>query len=176
MRKGQKMPEEVKRKIGDANRGGPGRGTGWHHSEETKQKIGTANKGRTRKSWSDRIGDKNPNWKGGKAYYHNSHVWVREKLNLPKGAKVACTICGTVGPVTVHNKSRKYKRQLSDWVVCCRKCHKQLDREYRAKHGIPHAKGWKHSEKMSEAHSGKTLSEVHKRNISKSLLRRNKTK
>lgn len=52
------------------------------------------------------------------------HQWVRRKLGTPH----LCTVCGiTNGKFQWANKSGEYKRDLSDWIRLCIKCHRKYD-------------------------------------------------
>lgn len=64
-------------------------------------------------------------WKGdevGKAALHN---WVERKLGKPR----KCEHCGTeeASHYDWANKSQEYKRDLTDWMRLCRKCHAKYD-------------------------------------------------
>lgn len=122
--------------------------TGKKHSEETKKKIGLSNSialtGRTlSETHKNNIkktiiklgnkppllkGDKSPLWKGDDVQYSGLHDWV--VLNLGKPSK--CDHCGTESNRKYHwaNKSREYKRNISDWIRLCVPCHIKYDKEY----------------------------------------------
>lgn len=66
-------------------------------------------------------------WKGENVSYRNLHRWVERLIGKPN----KCTECGKVGyERQMHwaNKSRTYKRELTDWVRLCVKCHRAYDR------------------------------------------------
>ena len=72
-------------------------------------------------------GEKHWSWKGDKVQYRALHQWVVNNLGQPD----TCENCGKKG--TGHNmhwanKSRLYKRKLTDWVRLCPKCHGAYDR------------------------------------------------
>lgn len=101
-------------------------------SEETKEKIRKAKtgvpspaKGRP----SSIANEKHPNWKGDFVSYSGMHYWVSRKLGKPD----ACEHCPKKGlkgrQIHWANKSHQYKRELSDWLRLCAKCHKAYDRE-----------------------------------------------
>lgn len=98
-------------------------------------------KGRKRLYYRD---ENNPNWKGDDADYYNKHEWVIVRLGRP----TTCERCGKTG-LTGHkihwaNKSRTYKRELSDWMRLCASCHRVYDskpRKGKKYKGISCAKG-----------------------------------
>lgn len=66
------------------------------------------------------------NWKGEKASYHAVHAWVYRHRGRPQ----KCEHCGTTEDRAYHwaNKSKKYKRELSDWIRLCVPCHSKHDK------------------------------------------------
>lgn len=66
------------------------------------------------------------NWKGDKASYHAMHAWVARHRGKPQ----KCEHCGTTEKRMYHwaNKSRRYKRDLTDWIRLCRPCHSKYDK------------------------------------------------
>lgn len=115
--KGRKHSEETKIKM--RKKHSP-------FSEETKRKMSLAHKGKPREK---RRGEKNPNWKGNKVTYKSLHDWVRYYRGTPK----KCEHCGNENlrhrQYNWANKSHKYKRELSDWIRLCCKCHWKYDRK-----------------------------------------------
>ena len=88
-------------------------------SEEWRKKISEALRG-----------EKSYNWTGGRVKYSALHKWVGKWLK--KGE--ACEHCGKKpkrkdGKTTLQwaNKSRKYLRDLSDWILLCPRCHCEYD-------------------------------------------------
>ena len=84
-----------------------------------------------------------PNWKGdlvGKTALHN---WVERKLGKPR----ICEHCKTKNSKKYEwaNKSRLYKRELSDWMRLCTKCHSIYDYHERHKKWAEavRKRGWK---------------------------------
>lgn len=71
------------------------------------------------------IGNK-AHWKGENIGYQQLHVWIRKQLGKPK----RCEHCGR-SKIRLEwaNKSRKYKRTLTDWIALCSKCHSAYDRK-----------------------------------------------
>ena len=65
--------------------------------------------------------------------YVNLHYWVKRHLGTPE----VCEHCGKSGlsGVQIHwaNKSGEYKRELSDWLRLCTKCHKKYDSQLTTK-------------------------------------------
>lgn len=76
---------------------------------------------------NDISGNKHPRWKGEKVSYRNLHRWVEREMGKPD----TCSQCNLSGlrERQIHwaNKSRYYKRELSDWLRLCAKCHKAYD-------------------------------------------------
>ena len=75
-----------------------------------------------------RIGGLNPAWKGDNVGYNALHKWVGNKLGTPN----ACESCEKTG-LTGHkihwaNKSKKYLRDVNDWLRLCAKCHMKYDK------------------------------------------------
>jgi len=68
-------------------------------------------------------GKNNPMWKGDKVSYISLHQWVRWHLPKPE----LCRHCNLVAPYDVANISQEYKRDMSDWIWLCRKCHIKQD-------------------------------------------------
>lgn len=108
----------------------------YKHSEERKLEISLGLIGRPTtqkqiKSLSSRWGeeDKSPLWKGDNVGYGAVHSWIRKKLGNP----CKCNSCqkDNLRSRQYHwaNISHKYKRELSDWVRLCVKCHSLYDRD-----------------------------------------------
>lgn len=75
-------------------------------------------------------GEHHFNWKGDSAKYFAIHNWIREKLDRSN-----CEHCGISGyrykngmwSIECANISGRYERQVKDWIVLCRKCHRKYD-------------------------------------------------
>src|SRR5689334_15007475 len=78
-----------------------------------------------------RVEDQSPNWKGDKVGREALHQWVYRHKGRPR----KCEQCGTTKAKYYDwaSLSRKYKRDLSDWVRMCRKCHSAYDSLERLK-------------------------------------------
>lgn len=74
-------------------------------------------------------GEKAWNWKGGEAGYDALHDWVNRNLGKPD----TCEKCGKSGLTgrSIHwaNKDHTYKRNLTDWIRLCMRCHVKYDIE-----------------------------------------------
>ena len=73
-----------------------------------------------------RLGKGTPNWKGTKVSYRTLHNWVVKH----RGKPVKCENPNCEKRSDKYqwaNKSRKYKRDLSDWIQLCIPCHRQYD-------------------------------------------------
>ena len=71
------------------------------------------------------VGDKSPSWKGGNIGYMAMHDWVRETFGSPS----KCEHCETERAAKFEwaNISGEYKRDRSDWIRLCKKCHQRFD-------------------------------------------------
>ncbi len=74
-------------------------------------------------------GEKNVNWKGDKVGYRALHRWVVVRLGQPH----CCDHClkTNLKHRQYHwaNKSGQYKRDITDWIRLCVKCHKAYDKK-----------------------------------------------
>ena len=70
--------------------------------------------------------EKNSQWKGNAVGYTALHDWVRRH----KGTPSLCELCGAIKAPRFEwaNKSKKYLRNLDDWIRLCSKCHKVFDK------------------------------------------------
>ncbi len=68
-------------------------------------------------------GENNHLWKGDNVGLTALHDWVRGKLGRPK----ECAYCGSEKHMNWANVSHEYKRDLTDWMPLCRKCHHEYD-------------------------------------------------
>lgn len=84
---------------------------GVHYSPKTEFKKG------------ERLNEDHPNWKGNKAGYNALHAWVKGRLIKP----INCDHCGLNKPLDLANKSQLYKRDITDWLWLCKKCHVAYD-------------------------------------------------
>lgn len=68
-------------------------------------------------------------WKGNKVSYRGLHYWVERQLGKP----MKCTFClnSNKNKYDWANISGLYKRELSDWIRLCKKCHIQFDKRSR---------------------------------------------
>ena len=77
--------------------------------------------------------EKHPQWKGDRASYRAIHKWVERKLGTPR----KCQKCKLIilGQHRMHwaNISRKYQRNLQDWIRLCSSCHGKFDTGKRRK-------------------------------------------
>jgi len=89
---------------------------------------------RDEKSWA---------WKGNKVGREALHNWVQRHLGKPN----FCEHCKSKSCKRYEwaNKSQKYKRELSDWIRLCPKCHAKYDYSIRHKKWKKSVKklGWK---------------------------------
>jgi hypothetical protein len=72
-------------------------------------------------------GEKNHMWKGNNVGYDALHDWVTSR----KGRPQSCEFCGNgKGRYEWASKSRKYRRNLDDWIRLCSSCHGKYDNIY----------------------------------------------
>lgn len=74
----------------------------------------------------DLKGKKNPRWTGDNVTYGGIHDWMTYNYGQPK----KCEQCGSKNENTRYhwaNISGEYKRDRSDWVRLCPKCHYKYD-------------------------------------------------
>jgi len=74
--------------------------------------------------------ENHPRWKGELVGYSGIHMWVVKHLGKPSKCEF-CERDGLKGK-QIHwaNKSREYKRELSDWLRLCYWCHRNYDKGY----------------------------------------------
>lgn len=102
-------------------------------SDEHRAKLSAAHKGKVAwnkgKKVESLLGDKNGLWRGDDVSYRSLHKWVVRHMGQPDG----CEDCGKTGLSghSIHwaNKSKEYKRELSDWVRLCVACHRAFDKK-----------------------------------------------
>lgn len=80
------------------------------------------------KRWEVPSGEDSFLWKGDNVGYRGIHYWVEKHLGKPTKCE-HCLKEGLFGK-KIHwaNISRKYKRDLTDWIRLCVKCHKIFDK------------------------------------------------
>lgn len=130
--KGRRMSPEAREKMRQAKLKNPVRYWLGKERPEAAEWIRKANLGRPSKLKGIQLlhkrGENNPAWKGEKVSYRNLHRWVEREVGKPS----TCEHCHTDGLTghSIHwaNKSGNYKRELTDWLRLCAKCHKTYDR------------------------------------------------
>ncbi len=72
-------------------------------------------------------GEKHHAWKSNNVSYRALHRWVEGQMGRP----TTCWFCGkgNLKGKAIHwaNKSGEYRRDLSDWLRLCKKCHMKYD-------------------------------------------------
>lgn len=113
---------------------------GRKHSKEVRLKISKSRMGKNYgmvgknhpqygKKWTSEkkmkiTGINNYAWKGSKVGYSGLHRWVRENKPIP----TQCEKCKRKRlKLDAANISQEYKRDVSDWIYICRRCHMQSD-------------------------------------------------
>lgn len=118
IRKGRKLSEEIKAKIGAASKGrklseeSKAKRRGRKHSEVTLLKMRLI-----------KLGDNNLVWKGEDVGNGALHAWVRRHLPMPE----LCQMCNLVPPYDLANITGIYNRDFSNWKYLCRHCHMTSD-------------------------------------------------
>ena len=69
------------------------------------------------------LGEQNPQWKGDRVSYRSLHEWINNQIPKPE----KCEVCLIKPPFDCANISGEYKRDLTDWMWICRRCHMKLD-------------------------------------------------
>ena len=112
---------------------------GYKQTEEHKKKntgnkngfkIGHKINSGKKRPWQEGEDEKSFAWKGDGVGYRGLHIWVGKHLGKPN----KCSLCGLDEiPKGMKryfqwaNISRKYTRDLSDWIRLCVLCHKRYD-------------------------------------------------
>ena len=129
--KGKKLSEESKEKMRQAKLKNPVRYWQGKKRPEIGEKISKALTGRPSPfkgiKRPELGGENQPSWKGENVSYRNLHRWVERQIGQPN----TCTHCGKIGygrQMHWANKSRNYKREITDWIRLCPKCHAAYDR------------------------------------------------
>lgn len=97
-------------------------------SENTKLKISLSHKGKRPNNldylheWHK--GKNHGNWKGNNVKHAALHTWVNRWKMKPK----ICSNCGANKRLTWANIDHKYRRNLSDYIALCYKCHQDFDK------------------------------------------------
>ena len=130
----KKLSDKAKERIEEKNSF-----YGKKHNKTTKLKMSQVSKERfkskkLRKQISEKLkgkyygkkGKDHHSWKGEKAVPNSIHNWLKRKYGLAKDGK--CELCGKKGK-DWSNKDHKYSRNLKDWWILCRLCHKKYDSE-----------------------------------------------
>lgn len=108
---------------------------GSHASPETKKKLSDVHL----RLWQQeeyrthmivihtgKIDEKSSHWKGNSVGYSGIHKWIKRKLGKPN----KCDRCGIENAVSGYdwaNVSGQYKRDITDWIRLCKKCHCAFD-------------------------------------------------
>lgn len=120
---GMKLSEQHKLRISEGCKQRKER-DGYINSPETKKKLSLSLKGKKHYWIAD---EKHPMWRGDRVKYIGLHMWIARKLGKPD----TCEHCGRSNLsgrfIQWANKSREYKRELSDWLRLCVPCHKSYD-------------------------------------------------
>lgn len=100
-------------------------------SEKTRKLMSEKAKGRrnsigTEFKEGQNTGLNNFKWKGDKVGYFSLHTWVQRQLGKAK----ECIECSSNKNVQWANKSHEYKRDITDWISLCKKCHCRYDKNH----------------------------------------------
>jgi hypothetical protein len=106
-----------------------GANSSWNKGMKMDKPFGFALHGKTTNTGRTRFKKGEPSlaFKGDKVGKSALHDWVKARLGTP----MKCEQCGfeSDNPCQINwaNKSGEYKRDLSDWLRLCRKCHHKYD-------------------------------------------------
>ena len=103
---------------------------------KSPEHIANVIKANTGKTHPSLRGSNHHNWRGDKVGYSSLHDWVRLRLPPPVECKHCCIKNKkiiqkngiNISYLHLANLNGLYKRDLSDWVYLCPKCHSELDR------------------------------------------------
>lgn len=116
MRKGQKMPEEVRRRISASEKGK-------HVSVLTREKM--------RKVMLGQTGEKCRNWTGDSVGYFGIHDWLAKEY----GRANECQNSWCLGKHKLFHwaklEDKKYERKRENFIKLCVRCHNRYDRGYQ---------------------------------------------
>ena len=147
-REGKKHSKETRLKMSLAKKGKPAHNKGQKMKEESKRKMSLSHLGKHispttefkkgLKPWNKGIktgmnpllsNENHYMWKGDNVGYTALHQWLYKQSGKPN----KCEYCGTITAKAYEwaNKSRKYKRDVKDWIRLCAKCHRKYDLDYR---------------------------------------------
>ena len=126
----EKMKNTVNEKIksgwihtGRFFKGMIGTNTDKKFTKEHKEKIRKSMLGKNKGKFSD---EKNPKWKGDEVGYVALHSWIKRKIKKPK----KCFVCSSDKyKIELANISKRYKRDLNDWIYLCKSCHTKFDKK-----------------------------------------------
>jgi len=123
---GKKHSEETKEIIRQKRKLQAPSRLGKKHTKETKEKISLSRIGKC-------CEEKHYLWKGDNAGYGAIHGWIKRVLGRPN----KCEKCGLESDnknmIQWANKDHKYKRDISDWMRLCAKCHTHYDIKFNNK-------------------------------------------
>jgi len=125
IKKSGELSSKTKRGSIPWNKGLKGLQVAWNKgkpwSKEIKEKISLTIKGRINLKVR---GEKHYKWKGDMVKYKPLHAWIRKY----KRAINYCEKCKRTGmELELANISRKYKRDLDDYIWLCKSCHVKYD-------------------------------------------------
>ena len=107
---------------------------GYHYNDSTEFKVCklSPRKGIKKPSFINQTSFKPRRnlWETNVREYQAIHRWVKKELGQPS----ICEFCKKTDliPIQYHwaNKSRKYLKDISDWIRLCHKCHRNFDHKY----------------------------------------------
>jgi hypothetical protein len=80
------------------------------------------------------VGDKNPNWRGGKYPYHNNGDFKRKAHFLLEKYK-KCSLCDNKSYLVHHKDFSKTNHDINNLQPLCRACHTKIHTDDRCRKG-----------------------------------------
>jgi hypothetical protein len=97
----------------------------WKHTPEAKLKIAAGKLGEKNPRFG-KTNEQSTRWKGDAVGYCGVHDWMTENFGQPKH----CESCGTTDENNRYewaNISGEYRRDRSDFIRLCKRCHNDMD-------------------------------------------------
>ena len=99
---------------------------GYIFTDAQRKKMSETHKRKGSGKWmKGRKEELSHSWKGDLVGYGGLHNWVKKELGRP----IRCDICGSLNKKRYEwaSKNHSYKRDLTEWLRLCTKCHRHYD-------------------------------------------------